>query len=416
MNVLIRGARQLVTLRGPAPRRGRQLRELGIIEDGAILIQDGRIHSVGPSRRMENIKEARDAEVFDATGQVVLPGFVDSHTHFVFPAPRLSDFEHRIAASTADALPPAGGGIHSTVLALRQTSPKGLEMRGERWLRHFAAGGTTTVEGKSGYGLTPAAELKSLRVMQKLDGRPLEVVRTFLGAHVPPPGPDLRPDRYLRQVTDEMLPQVAKLRLAEFCDVCCDHGAFTLDQTRQVLEAARRLGLGLKLHAEQHTRTGAAHLGIELGAVSVDHLEQATADDILALGSSHTIATLLPGCAFHTGGAYPPARRLIEAGAPVALATDFNPGTSPTLSMPMVLSLACTHMSMTPAEALSAATINGAAALRRSDRVGSLEPGKYADLAVFDAGDYRELAYYFGMSLSVRVMKRGRWIWPEKAP
>jgi len=413
MNLLLRGARQLLTLRGPAPRRGRQLRELGIIEDGALLIQDGRIHSVGPSRRMENIKEARDAEVFDATGQIVLPGFVDSHTHFLFPAPRLNDFEHRIAASS---LPPSGHGIHSTVLALRQTSPKGLEMRAERWLRRFAAAGTTSVEGKSGYGLNLAAEIKSLRVMQKLDGRPLEVVRTFFGAHVPPPGPDLRPDRYLRQVIDEMLPQVAKLHLAEFCDVWCDDGAFTLDQARQVLEAARRLGFGLKLHAEQHTSTGAARLGVELGAVSVDHLEQATADDIQALGSSHTIATLLPGCAFHTGGPYPPARRLIEAGAPIALATGFNPGTSPTLSMPMILALACTQMKMTPAEAVSAATINGAAALRRSDRIGSLEPGKFADLVVFDAGDYRELAYYFGMSLSARVMQRGRWIWPEKTP
>ncbi len=412
MRVLVRGARQLVTLRGPAPRRGRQLRELGIIEDGAVLVQDARIHSVGPSRRMENIKEARHAEVFDATGQVVLPGFVDSHTHFLFPSPRLNDFEHRIAGAS---LPPSGGGIHSTVLALRQTSPKGLEMRAERWLRRFAAGGTTTVEGKSGYGLNQAAELKSLRVMQQLDGRPLEVVRTFLGAHVPPPEPGLRPDRYLRQVIDEMLPQVAKLRLAEFCDAWCDDGAFTLDQTREVLEAARRLGLGLKLHAEQHTRTGAARLGVQLGAVSVGHLEQATADDILALGSSHTIATLLPGCAFYTGGPYPPARRLIEAGAPVALATDFNPGTSPTLNMQMILSLACTQMRMTPAEAIAAATINGAYALRRHGRIGSLEVGKYADLAVFNLADHREIPYYFGVNHCCLVMKRGEIIFPQKS-
>jgi imidazolonepropionase len=410
MNLLIRGARQLLTLRGPAPRRGYQLRELGIIPDGAILILGDRIHSVGPSRRMENIREARGVEVCDATGKVVMPGFVDSHTHFLFPAPRFQDFESRIAGRNTP------GGIHATVLALREASPKALEMCALRWLQRFAACGATTVEGKSGYGLTRAAERKSLRVMQRADGRPIEVVRTFLGAHVPPPDADSDPNLYVQQVADDMLPDVARRRLAEFCDVWCDEGAFTLPQARHVLTAARRLGLGLKIHAEQHRPTGAARLGVELGAISVDHLERATAEDIKALAASSTVATLLPGASYFTGGPPAPARALLDAGAAVALATDFNPGTSPTLNMQMVLSLACTQLKMTPAEAVSAATINGAAALRRADRLGSLEPGKFADLVILDVGDYREIAYYFGMSLCWKVMKRGEWIWPPPAP
>ena len=411
MKVLIRGARQLLTLRGPAPRRGRQLRDLGIIEDGAVLVEGERIHSVGPSRRMENIRETRGAEVVDVTGKVVMPGFVDSHTHFLFPAPRLADFECRITGQAAPS-GRAAAGIHSTVRALRQTSPKGLELRGQRWIERFLACGTTTVEGKSGYGLNLAAEIKMLRALNQLDGRPIDVVVTFLGAHVAPPELQARPDEYIRLVTERILPEVARRRMAEFCDVWCDAGAFTVDQARRVLTAAWQAGLGLKIHAEQKKRTGAARLGVELGAASVDHLEQVSDDDIHAVAGSDTVATLLPGCAFHTGCAYPPARRLIEAGAAVALATDFNPGTSPTPSMQMVAALACTQMKMTPAEALAAGTINGAAALRRTDAIGSLEPGKLADLLVMDVGDYREIAYYFGTSLCARVMKRWRWVWP----
>ncbi len=412
--ILIRGARQLVTLRGPAPRRGRQLSDLGIIEDGAVLVMGERIHSVGPSRRMENIKEARHAEVIDATGKAVLPGFVDSHTHFVFPASRLADFERRIRGASYLEMPQQGGGIPSTMHALRAMSPRALEMRARRWLRMFAACGTTTLEGKSGYGLNPASERKSLRVMQKVDGQPVGVVRTFLGAHVPPPEFESRVDQYVDLVIQVMLPEVKRRRLAEFCDVFCDSGAFTLEQSRRVLEAARDLGYRLKLHAEQLSETGAARLGMELGATSVDHLEQLGGEDLEALAESNTVATLLPGSVFHLGsGCYPPARRLIEGGAAVALATDFNPGTSPTLNMQMILALACTQMRMMPGEALAAATINGAAALGRADQIGSLEPGKYADLVILEAGDYRELAYYFGMNLCHRTMRRGRWIHPE---
>jgi imidazolonepropionase len=301
--LLIRGARQLLTLRGPAPRRGSQLSDLGIIQDGAVLVVGERIHSVGSTRRMENLKEARGAEEIDATGKVVMPGFVDTHTHFLFPAPRLHDFERRISGATYQAIQQEGGGIAATVRALRTTAPRSLETMGHRWLRRFAACGTTTVEGKSGYGLNLAAESKSLRVMQRLDGRPVEVVRTFLGAHVPPPEFENDPDAYVALVIEQMLPQVRRRRLAEFCDVFCDQGAFTVAQARRVLLAARSLGFGLKLHASQFARIGAARLGVELGAISVDHLEKLDGDDLEAVAQSETIATLLPDRSFSSAPA-----------------------------------------------------------------------------------------------------------------
>ncbi len=376
-----------------------------------------KIECVGPSRRLENIKEARGAEVIDATGKVVMPGFVDSHTHFVFPAPRLADFERRIHGASYLELEPAGGGILSTVQALRATSPQTLETKALRWLRMFAACGTTTVEGKSGYGLTSAAERKILRVMKRVDGRPIEVVRTFLGAHVPPAEFRQNPDDYVEMLAREALPEIRRRHLAEFCDVFCDSGAFDVPQARRILTTAKGLGLGLKIHADQLTSLGAVRLAVELGATSADHLDKLSGRELELLAGSNTIATLLPGSVFHlASGCYPPARALIERGAAVALATDFNPGTSPTLNMQMILALACSQMRMTPSEAVSAATINGAAALGRAAQIGSLEPDKFADLIVLDAGDYREIAYYFGMNLVRLTMRRGQIVWDASAP
>ena len=410
--LLIRGARQLLTLQGPSPRRGRQLSELGIIQDGAVLVVGGCIHSVGSSRSVENLKEARHADVIDATGKVVMPGFVDSHTHFVFPAARLADFERRIAEPGYSDADRQGGGIQATARTLRATPSQTLQTKALRWLHLFAAYGTTTIEGKSGYGLTPASERKMLRVMERLDGRPVEVVRTFLGAHVPPPEFEDNPDDYVTLLVKQVLPEVRRRRLAEFCDVVCDEGAFTLDQARRVLEAAKRLGLGLKMHADRFAFLGAVRLAVELGAASVGQLERLSEADLQILAASNTIATLLPGSAFHlASGGFPPARRLIDHGGAVALATDFNPETSPTLSMQMILALACAQMKMTPAEAVSAATINGAAAVARSTVTGSIEPRKFADMIMLDAGDYREIAYYFGMNLVRMTMRRGRVIW-----
>src|SRR6202167_2432527 len=393
MTTLVRNARQLLTLRGDSgPRRGAALRDLGMVPNGAVLIKDGIVVGAGPARRIEKLPAARRAREIDAAGRVVMPGFVDSHTHLVFGRPRLVDYEMRLAGASYAEIAAAGGGILSSVAAVRGMSAAQLEAQARDSLAAMARHGATTVEAKSGYALDEAGELKTLRVLAKLN-----VVPTYLGAHIPPPEYRGKADAYIDWMAAEMLPQIRRRKLARFVDIYCDDSAFTLDQSRRYLDCARRLGFGLKIHAEQFARTGAARLAVELDAASADHLEQAGEEDIRALAQSNTIATLLPGSVFHLGlSTYAPARALIEAGAAVALATDFNPGTSPTYSMQMVLSLACTEMRMSPAEAISAATINGAHALRVADRAGSLEPGKCADLLILNVNDYRELPYYFG--------------------
>ena len=414
--MLITGCSQLVTLRGPVPRRGRALAELSIIRDGALLVRDGRIQAVGSRRRIEGLREARRAEKLDLGNLVVLPGFVDSHTHLIFPASRAGEYEQRISGATYEQIARKGGGIQSTVKALRRASPHALKDRARRFLQEFAAHGTTTLEAKSGYGLDWKNELKTLQILGELQQeQPLDIVRTFLGAHVVPPEFGKRPDVWVDLLAKRLIPKVAAGRLAEYCDAFCDRGAFTLVQSRKILGAGRECGLVPRIHAEQLTRTGAARLAIELEAASADHLEKLSAGDIRALGGSNVVCTLLPGCAFHLGlSLYAPARQLIGAGAIVALATDFNPGTSPTVSMPMVLSLACTRMRVTPAEAIAAATINPAYSLRLHNRVGSLDVGKYADLAAFDVADYREIPYYFGVNLCSMTMKRGAIIYSKK--
>jgi len=408
--MLITGCSQLVTLRGPVPRRGRALADPGIIRDGAVLVRDGRIVATGPRRRVERLAEARRAKKLDLGGRVVLPGFVDSHTHLVFPASRADDYEKHIAGKTYEQIARAGGGILSTVRKLRAAKPEALKQTALAALRAFAAHGTTTIEAKSGYGLDAASELKTLRLLHELhQEQPLDILSTFLGAHVVPPEYRGRADAYVELLALKLIPGVALAGLAEFCDVFCDRGAFSISQARRILTAGRACGLVPRLHAEQLTRTGAARLAVELNAASADHLEKISRRDIRALAASSVVATLLPGCSFHLGlSRYAPARELIAAGAVVALATDFNPGTSPTLNMQMVLSLACTQMRMTPAEALAAATINPAYSLRRHDRIGSIEVGKYADLAVFDLADYREIPYYFGVNHCWLTLKRGK--------
>ena len=408
-DLLITGCSQLVTLRGPAPRRGRALNDLGIIPDGALLVRNGRIAAVGPRHTIERRAAVKRASRLDAGGRVVLPGFIDSHTHLVFPASRADEYEKRIAGATYEQIAKAGGGILSTVGKLRHAPLHELEEKARGFLHEFAAHGTTTVEAKTGYGLRGPDELKTLLVLRELQqSQPLEIVPTFLGAHVVPPEYKKRPDAYVDFLRQKLIPQVAREGLAEFCDVFCDRGAFTVEQARRILTAGRACGLGLRIHAEQLARTGAAQLAVELQAASADHLEKVNAADIRALAKSDVACTLLPGCCFHLGlKHYPPACQLIDAGAVVALATDFNPGTSPTLNMQMVVSLACTQMRMTPAEAVAAATINAAYALRRHGSIGSLEVGKYADLAVFDVRDYSEIPYYFGWNHCWMTVKRG---------
>jgi imidazolonepropionase len=418
----------LRTLRGSArngardngPRRGRALRDLGIIRDGALIVRDGIIAAIGTRRAIEKNSLARGALRLDLGGRVVLPGFVDSHTHLISAASRAEEFEQRIEGAGYEEIARAGGGILSSVQKLRAASAQHLEARALQFLRRFSEYGTTTIEAKSGYGLHAASEIKTLRMHRALnEQQPISIVSTFLGAHVVPPEYRKKKnggDAYIEFLVREMLPRIARERLADFCDVFCDRGAFTVPQARTLLSAALAWGLEPRLHAEQLARTGATELAVKINAASADHLEQINSADLRALAKSNTVATLLPGCGICLGGKHEaPARKLIDAGAIVALATDFNPGTSPTVSMPMILSLACSQLRMTPAEAISAATINAAYSLRRADTIGSLEVGKYADLAAFDVADYREIPYYFGMNLCALTMKRGRIIYARMA-
>ena len=421
-SLLITGASQLLTLRGRGPRRGSSLSNLGLIEDGALLVRDGLIAAVGTRAEVEKLPEARVAEKLDLDGRVALPGFVDSHTHLIHAASRAEEYELRIAGASYEEIARKGGGILNSVKKLRAATAEALKKRAAAALKQFAAHGTTTIEAKSGYGLDVVSELKILRLHKELAAeQPLEIVSTFLGAHVVPAeyrGKTGGAERYIQSIEQNLLPEIGESRLAEFCDVFCDRGAFSVAQSKRVLQAGRQWGLAPRLHAEQLSRTGAARLAILLRAASCDHLEKVNKSDIQALGKSETVATLLPGCDFHLGlKQYAPARALIEAGAIVSLATDYNPGTSPTLSMPMILSLACTQLRMTPAEAIAAATINAAYALRREKSIGSLEVGKQGDLAVFEVADYREIPYYFGVNHCWMTVKRGRVIHAtEQAP
>ena len=411
-SLLITGASQLLTLGGRGARRGDSLSNLGLIEDGALLVRDGLIAAVGTRAEVEKLPEARAAEKLDLGGRVALPGFVDSHTHLIHAASRAEEYELKIAGASYEEIARKGGGILNSVKKLRAATSEALKKRALAALELFAAHGTTTIEAKSGYGLDVASELKILRLHKELAAEQLlEIVSTFLGAHMVPEeyrGKAGGMERYIKLIEQNMLPEIGESRLAEFCDVFCDRGAFSVEQSKRVLQAGRQWGLVPRLHAEQLSRTGAARLAILLRAASCDHLEHLNKSDIQALGKSETVATLLPGCDFHLGlEQYAPARALIDAGAIVSLATDYNPGTSPTLSMPMILSLACTQLRMTAAEAITAATINAAYALRRGESIGSLEVGKQADFAVFEVADYREIPYYFGVNHCWMTVKRG---------
>ena len=411
-SLLIRGASQIVTGGGRAPRRGKALADIGVLRDGAILLRDGVISAVGPVARVERLKESKAAEVLDLDGRVVLPGFVDSHTHLIHAASRAEEYELKIQGVGYEEIARKGGGILNSVGKLRAATSQELKARARLFLEYFAEYGTTTIEAKSGYGLDLTSELRILSLHKELDAeQPLEIVSTFLGAHVVPAEYRVKTNgtrNYLKLLEQELIPDVAENGLAEYCDVFCERSAFSLAESRQVLAAGKEHGLRPRVHAEQLSNTGATRLGIQLGAASCDHLEYLKPADIRALAKSNTVATLLPGCDFHLGlKQYAPARNLIDAGAIVALATDFNPGTSPTPSMSMVLSLACTQLRMTPAEAIAAATINPAYSLGRHKKVGSIEAGKQADLAVFEVADYREIPYYFGVNTCWLTMKRG---------
>ncbi|PYI95417.1 MAG: imidazolonepropionase [Verrucomicrobia bacterium] len=405
-SLVVLHASQLITLAGPKrPRVGAEMSELAIIRDGGMLIREGKIEILGSSE--EVAKNARDVEIIDADGRVVLPGFVDAHTHLIFAGNRLDDFERRARGETYEQIAKAGGGIWSTVEKTRAASSEELFNQAQTHAEWFLRCGTTTIEAKSGYGLTVEDELKILRVMQRLnEEKPLEIVPTFLGAHAVPRELDV--NEYIDLLIDEMLPRMSKEKLAEFCDVFCEHGYFTIEQSRGILTAARQLGLGLRIHADQLSNSGAAQLAAELIATTADHLEKTDERGIAAMKSAGVQPVLLPGSVYALGStAYPHAREMLDAGLAVVLATDFNPGSSPTPSMPMILSIACTRMKMSPAEAITASTINAAYSLNRGGKIGSLERGKLANFSIFDCEDYRELAYWFGIPQTHSVYVKG---------
>lgn len=411
-DLLIHNASQLLTLASPdGPQRGATMGNLGLIKNGAVAVRDGRVLMAGPAANVRAQVEA--AQELDASGQVVMPGFVDPHTHVVFAGQRADEFEQRIAGATYMEIMATGGGIMSTVRATRQATVDDLVAQSLPRLDAMLAHGSTTVEAKTGYGLNVADELRMLEAIHRLDAaHPVDLVPTFLGAHAIPAEYQGRADAFTDLVVEEMLPAFAPSGGETpplFCDVFCEEGAFSLAQSRRILERATELGFGLKIHADEFKPLGGTALAVELGAVSADHLVCTPPEEIKALGRSQTIAVALPGTPFGLGHhEYTPARAIIEAGGALALATDLNPGTCYCESMQLMIALACRYMRLTPAEAIAAATVNSAHAVGLGQVVGSLKPGKQADILVLNVPTYQHLGYRFGSNLVEKVIKRGR--------
>lgn len=409
MKTLVLNAAQLLTMAGSdSARAGQEKGSVGLLRDGAVLIEDGIILAAGPRERVLAHEKAKGARTVSAGGGVVTPGFVDAHTHPVFAQPRLDDFEARVSGASYADIAARGGGILWTVNGVRGAAESDLAADLRRRAHDFLACGTTTIEAKSGYGLDLENELKMLRVLKTVSGRgPLEIVPTLLAAHAVPPELKGRKAEYVERVCAEMIPRAAAEGLAKFVDIFCEENYFDLDDLARVAEAGAKAGLALKVHSEQLTKMGSLPAALRRNAVSVDHLDHADPARFADLAASRTVACLVPGSNYFLAKPYPDARRLLDAGAAVALATDFNPGTCPCWDMRTIVSIACTQMKMTPAEALVAATINGAHAAGLGATHGSLEIGKAADLVCHDAEDWREIAYWFGAPKIRWTMKRG---------
>ena len=407
-DLLVENAGQLLTLAAPGgPKRGAALRDLGLIPGGAVAVRDQRVLAVGPSDELG--KQVEAARRLDARGRVVMPGFVDPHTHLVWAGDRADEFEMRVAGASYMQIMAAGGGIMSTVRHTREADLDELVAQTRVRLDRMLAYGTTTIEIKSGYGLNVAAELKQLEAIRRLQSQfPGTLVPTFLGAHAIPAEYQGRADEYVDLLIETMLPAAAG-HLPLFCDVFCEEGAFSLAQSARILEAAQSLGFGLKIHVDEFKPLGGTRLAVELGAVSADHVVCTPLDEIELLARSGVITVALPGTPFGLGQRdYTPARAIVDAGGALALATDCNPGTCWCESMQMVIALACRYLRLTPAEAIAAATINAAHALGLGNEVGSLEPGKRADLIVLDAPSYTHLGYRFGTNLIATVIAGGQ--------
>ncbi|HKV91813.1 MAG TPA: imidazolonepropionase [Candidatus Angelobacter sp.] len=412
--LLLANIGQLLTLHGDSvPRRGRALNEIGVVEDAAVLCGGGKILAAGPQRDLLRDPwlrtSRRKIQEFDCKSKVVLPGLIDCHTHPAFAGPRLVDFEKRISGATYEEIAAAGGGIRSSVAAVRESSRGQLSEKVLASLNAMLKQGTSVAEAKSGYGLTTEDEIKSLEAIREAARRwPGTVVATLLAAHVVPAEFKGREEDYVLKICDEIIPLIAKKKLAQYVDVFCERGAFTLEQTERIFAAARAHGFGARAHVGQFTETRIASLLAHKPA-SLDHMDCVHPEDIALLAQGETVAVLLPGANYFLEHKdFPDARKLIDAGVPVALATDYNPGSSPTPSLPFVMSLACTHMKLTPGEAIAATTINAACALGVQGQKGSIEAGKDADLAVFDVDDYREIAYWFAWNRCAEMVVAGQ--------
>lgn len=412
VDLLIHSAGQLLTIASPSgPKTGPTLGDLGIIPDGAVAIKDSKIAMVGPSAKLR--QEVQAAQEIDAQGRAVMPGFVDPHNHLLFAGSRVDEFEMRVQGATYQEIQAKGGGIMSTVRATRAASDEQLLTQSRKRLDRMLAHGTTTSETKTGYGLSVEQELRLWRLVSELDRtHPVDLIPTFLGAHVIPDEYTGRSEEYVALVIDEMLPKLERRGLA-FCDVFCEANAFSVEQSRRILTKAKQLGFGLKIHADEFSRSGGAMLAAELGATSADHLIYTEPDDWAALAKAGTVAALLPSTIFGLAiTPYAPAREMIAAGVAIALGTDLNPGTSWCESMPLVIAIADRYMRLSPAEAIAAATINAAYALGMGQEVGSLEVGKMGDVIILDTVNYRDLAYQFGTNPVAQVIKRGQTVWP----
>ena len=417
VDLLILHARQLITCASDGPKRGDALTDVDLIEDGAVAISDGKIVAVGPSANLQARYSART--IIDATGKVVSPGFVDAHTHVVYAGDRVAEFEMRIRGATYMEIMAAGGGIVSSMRAVRAAPVAQLAAETRKRLDEMLMLGTTTAEVKTGYGLSTEAEMKLLQTIEQLaDSHPMTLIPTFLGAHAVPPDYKGRTDAYVDLVVDEMIPaaaawyensRFARADIPFFCDVFCEAGVFDVAQSRRVLEAGLAHGMIPKLHADEFENLGGVTLAVELEAASVDHLDVTPPEDVARLAASDTVGVVIPAVNFNLGSChFADARGLIDAGVALALATDINPGSAPTPSMPMVMAIATRYQRLLPAEALNASTINAAYAIGLGDKIGSLQAGKQADILILDTSDYRHLAYEFGKNFVETVIKAGK--------
>jgi imidazolonepropionase len=409
VNLALVNITQLVTVpsHGKRVKRGPEMSDIGVIPNGAVIIEGDTIAWCG---RMEDLSmsSVKEASVLDCMNRVVMPGFVDSHTHLLFAGSREEEFAMRTRGATYQEIAEKGGGIVSTMEQVRAASKRDLKKYARRWLHRLLEHGTTTVEVKSGYGLDMDSEIRMLEAIAELDAEEvISIVGTFLGAHALPPEFGRQKHEYVREVVDRMIPYIGSKRLAAFCDVFCEKGYFTTAESRLILNQGKHFDMAPKVHAEELNTTGGAELAVSLGAASADHLENVSDEGIAALAGSDTVATLLPGVSFFLGHRYAPARQLIDAGAAVAIASDFNPGSCMSFNMQLMMTIACTQMRMTPEEAITAATLNGAAALRISGQAGSIEAGRKADLCVLDVPNYRWIPYHFGVNHVEKVVKHG---------